>query len=98
MPIKKEKLVTVFDESWAPVGTVVHIEGFAGTEIERMVGVIKSYSYDGDCMNIRTVNGLDTRITIDLLDKLDIRRMVPEASDTVDMDYKSLMNSHNGGE
>lgn len=97
MPVKKEKTIKVFDENWAPVGTIVHIEGYAGTEVERIVGVVKSYTYSGAAMNIRTINGLDTRITIDELDKLDIRRMVPEDSNTVDMNYKSLMNVHYGG-
>ena len=97
MSVKKEKTITVFDENWAPIGTIVHIEGYGITEVA-IVGVVKSYTYSGTTMNIRTINGLDTKITIDELDKLDIRRMVPEDSNTVDMNYKSLMNVHYGGE
>lgn len=99
MPIKKERFVIAFDENWAPVGTVVHIEGYVGTEVvDRTIGVVKSYTCGGTEMNIRTINGLDVRIPSDMLDNLDVRRMVPEDSNTVDMDYKSLMNSHYGSE
>jgi hypothetical protein len=100
MSITKEKTVTVqyFDESWAPRGTflrIIDIESIYFTS--PLYGWVKDYIDNNRIMNVYTIDGRSVDITPDELNNYIINRYVPESDDTLDMDYKSLINEVDWG-
>lgn len=103
MPFSKTKEILVFDETWCPIGTCVQITQidkwrYAGSGcLEKPItGIVKGYKC-GDTVMVVHYNGLIKEININSVgNKYEIRRLVPELDDTMDMDYESLMIEHEG--
>lgn len=103
MPFAKTKEVIVFDEMWCPIGTCVQITQldkwrYAGSGcLEKpIMGMVKGYKSGGTVMVVH-YNGLIKEIDINLVgNKYEIRRLVPESDDTMDMDYESLITEIEG--
>lgn len=103
MPFSKTREILVFDEKWCPIGTCVQITQidkwrYAGSGcFEKPInGIVKCYKGDGTVMVVH-YNGLIKEININSVgDKYEIRRLIPESDDTLDLDYDELMNIVDG--